>query len=78
MSFREVTLTAVACDLCQLAGTPARHHEHAEQLAESIGITRFLNGSHTCKECRDMLKDAVKPAADEKPAKVAKVKAVAS
>lgn len=76
MTFRKVELVVVACDLCQAAGPAAAIHEYAEQDAAKVGITRFLNGSHACKECRDMMKDAVKPAVDEKPVKVAKVKAV--
>jgi predicted PP-loop superfamily ATPase len=69
MTFRKVELVAVACDLCQAAGPAAAIHEYAEQDAAKVGITRFLNGTHCCGECRAMLGKEV-----EKP--VAKVKAV--
>lgn len=67
MSLRKVEMVAAVCDLCQEPGPAAKQPEHAEQHAESVGITRFLNGTHCCGECRKMLSGEV-----EKPAAVKK------
>lgn len=59
MTLRKVEMVSAVCDLCGDAGPAAKQPEHAEQHGESVGITRFMGGSHACLSCRKVLGKAV-------------------
>ena len=72
MTLRKVERITAMCDLCMTQGPVAEQPEYAEQFAESVGITRFLGGSHCCSACREMLSGEVEKTSDVKVKKAVK------